>query len=326
LEKNFEEISFTRMRARLSKLSSSKKIIEKQLENQMKDKISGIARLEKKLNKDLKFSGEFEEKPLEKLRELDLLERFDEVTINYFPTDLKLFPFKLCRKCVWSIKTKCNFLYPKFPATKKKIIPKNLDLPILFPELKCHITISRKCFFTLPQKCVTICIVTVDGATTNIDRDVDTANEVYAQCGIKIKIQKQVTVDAPDLLDLDEPNCFQGMAITDEVDVLFDNLRDDEDCDIIAYYVRSISGGFRGCAAYPTGRPGFTVADSATKFTFAHELGHVLGLSHITDTKNLMNGPGGTGAITQDPPELTDDQCGDVKSSEFINTCCCEDK
>jgi len=66
LAKKFEEISFASLRTKLRKLSSSRKIIEKQLESQMKDRISGFTRLETKLNKDAKFGSEFEERPLVK--------------------------------------------------------------------------------------------------------------------------------------------------------------------------------------------------------------------------------------------------------------------
>lgn len=56
--------------------------------------------------------------------------------------------------------------------------------------------------------------------------------------------------------------------------------------DVAIYFVRSIVPAFAGCATHPDGVPGAAVADSATQWTLAHEVGHVLGLPHID-----QNGP-----------------------------------
>ena len=70
-----------------------------------------------------------------------------------------------------------------------------------------------------------------------------------------------------------------------------------------------------GCAAHPAGRPGAVVAQGASRWTLAHEVGHVLGLRHVDDPPppnpaappalldRLMTGRG-TAGITNPPPDL----------------------
>jgi hypothetical protein len=45
------------------------------------------------------------------------------------------------------------------------------------------------------------------------------------------------------------------------------------------------------------------VAQNASIWTLAHEVGHVLGLSHVDDNNRLMTGNGTTN-ITNPPPDL----------------------
>lgn len=45
------------------------------------------------------------------------------------------------------------------------------------------------------------------------------------------------------------------------------------------------------------------VVRTASRWTLGHEVGHVLGLRHVTDRNRLMTG-GGTSNITNPPPDL----------------------
>ena len=62
--------------------------------------------------------------------------------------------------------------------------------------------------------------------------------------------------------------------------------------DVVAYFVRSTQPPFNGCGAHPAGRPGAAVASGCSAWTLAHEIGHVLGLSHVNDNNRLMTGNG----------------------------------
>lgn len=158
---------------------------------------------------------------------------------------------------------------------------------------------------------------TIQGATPNIARDLNVANQVFNPHDIEFfNLGEDINV-APAFLDLDQPTCNMNQNPTNEVDQLYNLERDHAASDIVVYYVRSTNMGVRGCAAHPNGRPGSVVTDVETQYTMAHEIGHVLGLNHVTDTTNLMHG-GGTGNITQHPPNLTNAQINTIKSSEYL--------
>lgn len=73
--------------------------------------------------------------------------------------------------------------------------------------------------------------------------------------------------------------------------------------DIVVYFVRATVPSSRGCCAHPVGLPGVVVAAVASPWTLAHEVAHVLGLPHVSDTDRLMFR--NTGSITNPPPDLT---------------------
>jgi hypothetical protein len=160
--------------------------------------------------------------------------------------------------------------------------------------------------------------VTVNGATTNLNRDLNSANNVYNQYGIEMFDLGRITVPAPTLLDLAQPTCntIPQTAPTGEETSLYTIGRDRFPANMIAYYVRSTTLGVRGCAAYPANRPGAVVTDGATQWTLAHEIGHVLGLAHRNNTTHLMNN--GTAAITANPPILTNADQNTVDASVFL--------
>jgi hypothetical protein len=158
---------------------------------------------------------------------------------------------------------------------------------------------------------------TIQGAAPNINRDFRVANEVFNPHDIEFFNLGQDTNNAPVLLDLDQPSCFRGQNPTDEEDALYNLERDHAPSDIVVYYLRSTNLGVFGCAAHPANRPGSVVTDTATQYTMGHEIGHVLGLSHVTDTTNLMHG-GGTTNITLHPPNLTNAQITTIRGSKYL--------
>lgn len=170
-------------------------------------------------------------------------------------------------------------------------------------------------------ECVRVAVVIIEGANADPQRDLDAGNEVYLpECGVWIDLVASVTVDRPDLLILDQTDCLaNGHVVSDEEDELYD-LGRDLGADIVAYYIQGDTAGFRGCAAHPPGRRGFWVGDTATQWTFVHELTHVVGNNrHDTDRDNLMFS--NTGMITNPPPDLTADQCERVTGDRAMNDC-----
>lgn len=169
---------------------------------------------------------------------------------------------------------------------------------------------------------VRVALVTIQGATPTLQRDLDNANLVYQnECDAWIYCVDSTTVNRPDLLILNQDDCSgSGHSVSAEEDELFD-LGRDLGADIVGYYINSSNGGFAGCAAHPAGRRGFWVGASASPWTFAHELTHVVGDNpHVSDTDNLMFG-GGTGNITNLPPDLTDTQCDRIHNDVAMESC-----
>jgi hypothetical protein len=321
-----EKMTIEESKSKIGKIFKNSKLVENVLKKRMEERAEDFKTLEKRLNSDDEFSTAFTESPLKILQKGGFIDKFDEVNIQFAPAITFLDPnilLRFCIKCYWVIELDCKVAWRRVVSSESYLFERNSPVKygLELPEVLCIPTIKRKCVLTPKKKCITLCIKIIDGASPNISRDIDKANEIYSQCGIEIRVDSQETNDVPELLDLDQPSCFSGQTPTDEEDELFDLMRDDCNSDIIVYYVRSTNMGVFGCAAFPAGRPGFVVTDTATQFTFAHELGHVLGLSHVTDTTNIMHG-GGTNNITQDPPNFTENQCNTIKNSSFIEECC----
>lgn len=110
---------------------------------------------------------------------------------------------------------------------------------------------------------------------------------------------------------------------------LFQNRNNVGKHEIVVYFVNSTNPPTNGCAAHPDGKPGAVVAAIASEWTLAHEVGHVLGLSHISgenahtdcttpDFTRLMTGCG-TDNITG-TPVLTKSEIHTMKSSDLTDT------
>ena len=173
------------------------------------------------------------------------------------------------------------------------------------------------------QRFVRLGIVTIDGAAPNLQRNLDNANDVFqAEANVWVYPTGSVTEEAPDLLVLDQDDCRGGSrhSVSDEEDALFD-LGRNLGAAIVCYYIQNDGGGSFGCAAHPPGRRGFWCGDNATPWTFAHELGHIVGsLDHVTDTDRLMTG-GGTDSITNAPPDLSNGEARAVRGDDAIERC-----
>ena len=144
---------------------------------------------------------------------------------------------------------------------------------------------------------------------------VDRMRELYASVGIAVQLVSTETLNLPALNDVDVGQCRLGES-TDEQNDLFEHRNNAGDDDVVVYFVRSTVPPFNGCAAHPDNRPGAVIAQGATQWTTAHEVGHVLGLFHVDDNDRLMTG-NGTGNITHPPPDLVDSEVTTMLNSDF---------
>jgi len=173
------------------------------------------------------------------------------------------------------------------------------------------------------RRFVRIGLVTIDTATPQIQRDLDNANDVFdAEADVWVYPTASIAEDEPDLLNLNQDDCDGGAghSVSDEEDELFD-LGRDLNADVVCYYINGNGTGAFGCAAHPPGRRGFWCGAGASPWTFAHELGHVVGnLDHNSNSNRLMFG-NGTNNITNPPPDLTDDEASDVRDDDAVERC-----
>jgi hypothetical protein len=168
-----------------------------------------------------------------------------------------------------------------------------------------------------------ICTFTIQGAAPNIAGNLATGNRVMAQAGVEVRILSQLSANNPALLDIQQANC--PLTIGGDLNrgaeetALFALGRAACTSSFIVYFVRSNSLGLFGCSAFPTGRPGVHVADTATQYTFIHEMGHVLALPHNGTANNLMTGAG-TNSLPANPNNvnLLAAQCQTIFASAFV--------
>ena len=126
--------------------------------------------------------------------------------------------------------------------------------------------------------------------------------EVYAMAGIRVDWVTTENLNLATLEDVDVGDCVRGSSTTEQ-NTLFGHRNFVGTNEMVVYFVRSTVPAYNGCAAHPSGRPGAVVVRSASRWTLAHELGHVLSLSHVNNSNQLMTGSG-TSNITNPPPDL----------------------
>ena len=163
-------------------------------------------------------------------------------------------------------------------------------------------------------KVVRVCVKVLEGADdSQLEADAAEANAIFRQCDVQVKIAFVETNRRPKLVDLTRNDC-DGPAthtVTDEEAELFELLRGKCPSEVVAYYIRSDGNLVLGCGAHPDGRPGFTVTNNQPdRLTFAHELGHVLGLDHVPDAQNIMN--------ELNPGTLLNETQGDIIKNSYL--------
>jgi hypothetical protein len=121
--------------------------------------------------------------------------------------------------------------------------------------------------------------------------------DVYGTAGIDVVIGSREDLTGGNILtalrDLDVvPNCPAGQLTGEQIQ-LFNNRNSVGEFDVVAHFVRSTVPGLNGCASHPDNTFGAVITQIASVWTLAHEMGHVLGLSHIwgEDTNCPDNNP-----------------------------------
>jgi hypothetical protein len=149
--------------------------------------------------------------------------------------------------------------------------------------------------------------------TVSLDQMLASMREVYEPIGFRVVRMSDETLNLPSLNTVDVGSCVRG-STTAEQNTLFGNRNNVGANDIVVYFVEATNPPYNGCAAHPNGQPGAVVASGATRWTMGHEVGHVLGLSHVSNNDRLMTG-NGTANITNPPPDLISSEITTIRNS-----------
>ncbi len=154
---------------------------------------------------------------------------------------------------------------------------------------------------------------------------VSSMRDVYSSVGIRVDHVSTETFNlaqnpALQLLNtVDIGQCLRGQTTQEQRD-LFANRNNVGANDVTVYFVQATNPPTNGCAAHLDGRPGAVVTRGATRWTLAHEVGHVLGLNHVNDNNRLMTG-NGTANITNPPPDIVGTESTTMDNSVLTITC-----
>jgi hypothetical protein len=154
----------------------------------------------------------------------------------------------------------------------------------------------------------------VTNPTIPVATMVQRMRDVYASVGIQVQLASTENLSvAATLNDLDVDPCVSGNSTAEQTQI-FGNRNNVGTNEVVAYFVRSTVPPLNGCASHPAGRPGAVIAQGASQWTLGHEMGHVLGLSHVNDNNRLMTG-NGTFNITNPPPDLINSEVSTMNAS-----------
>jgi hypothetical protein len=119
-------------------------------------------------------------------------------------------------------------------------------------------------------------------------------------------------------------SCVMPQGMTQQQDALFSygSRQGVGLSDILCYWVEHvISDGspLAGCASHPNSQPACVISALGSPWTLAHEVGHVLGLTHVVGNTMLMSTP--TASIVMSPPSISDTDVVKIKRSKLCIPC-----
>jgi len=173
--------------------------------------------------------------------------------------------------------------------------------------------------------------ILVKPARHSIAAMLDAMRQVYEPAGFLIEVVTCEVLKLPDLEvpsiacpDPDPKVCHHMPCATTNISAelaeLYTHRHSVEENELAVYFVRQTDPGMQGLCDHPRGQPGVVVTGNASLWTMAHEIGHVLGLSHVTSNLRLMFN-GGTDHIQNLPPDLTATEIATMVASALTIPC-----
>jgi hypothetical protein len=153
---------------------------------------------------------------------------------------------------------------------------------------------------------------------------VEGMREVFETVGVRVEVgsleplELSELTDLAELADLEIGACTMN-TVTGEQRRLFEHRGEAAAGEPVVYLLRSTLPPASGCAAHPADLPGAVVARRASPWTLAHEVGHLLGLRHVSDRNRLMTPR--TSRIDDPPPVLTEEEGAIIRASPMVRDC-----
>ena len=152
-----------------------------------------------------------------------------------------------------------------------------------------------------------------------VDRALKSARKVFAQAGVTIDVASNQDLDLPLLLDISvSGDCQASGGLTTDQKALFDNVQGIGKHEIVIFFVRTTAGPMSGCSQHPRGSPGALITQDCSRWTLAHEIGHLLELTHVPGSSHLM--VANTANITRSLPTLDQNEIATLLKSDLLLT------
>jgi hypothetical protein len=153
---------------------------------------------------------------------------------------------------------------------------------------------------------------------------VSSCKKVFKQANVSIVVKSKIVLDklsSSDQVKFTAVKVFnncKSASVTTEQEALFALAPGIDPTDIVIFLVHSTDRAVDGCAQHPAGRPGAIVTALCTKWTMAHEIGHLLGLPHVSQSSRLMFANGTIG-ISANPPVLVQSEINQILGSSLVH-------